>query len=113
MPTTNAVKTDLAQYIGTDHRFVCTEKDGVVLTGMALSFMLKRRPTDDDSAAVLTLIDAAITISGAVATVAVADTDTDGIAAGVYFWELKRMDPGGETVLGHGTFRLIRGVHHT
>lgn len=111
----HAVQTHLMQFIGVDHQYVCTEADGTAMTGWTLSFMIKKRATDADAAALKTLTTAggAIGISGAVATVSVADTDTDSLDAGVYAWELKRTDTGAETVLGYGQFRLIRGVHHT
>lgn len=110
----NATQTHLTQFIGVDHQYVCTEADATEMTGWALSFMLKQRATDGDAAALVTLTTpTAISISGAVATVNVADTDTDGLDPGVYAWELKRMDAGAETVLGYGRFRLVRGVHHT
>jgi hypothetical protein len=112
--TLNAVETSLIQFIGDDHQFVCTESAGTALTGFALSFTIKRRPSDLDAAALLTLTTpTAITISGAVATINVADSDTDGLAEGTYHWELKRTDASAETVLGYGAYRLVRGLHRT
>jgi hypothetical protein len=110
-----AVQTHLSQFIGVDHQYVMTEADGTVLTGFALSFMIKRRASDLDADALVTLTTSggAISISGAAATVSVADTDTDSLSAGSYAWELKRTDAGAETVLGYGQLRLMRGVHHT
>ena len=110
----NAPQTALTQFVGVDHQYVCTESSATPMTGWALSFRVKRNASDPDGDAVVTLTTpTAITISGAVATVKVADTDTDHVAAGPYVWELKRTDPGAETVLGYGAFRLVRGVHHT
>ena len=105
----NAPQTSLTQFIGTDHQFVCTESSATVMTGWALSFRLKRHASDVDGDALLTLnTPTAVSISGAVATVNVADTDTDNIAAGSYAWELKRTDNGSETVLGYGAYRYRR-----
>lgn len=110
----NAIQTHFSQLIGVDQDYVFTEVDGDDMTGRSMSFMLKRRPTDDDADALLTLTTGtgAITIAGDVVTVHVTDEDTDEIDPGTAFWELKRMDGGAETVTGYGQFRLIRGVHH-
>ena len=39
--------------------------------------------------------------------VAIADTDTEALTGGRYVCALKRMDPGLEAVLGHGTVELL------
>lgn len=111
----NAVRTDLMQFIGVDHQYVCTETDATAMTGWSLSFMIKSRASDldPDAKVTLTTTGGAIVISGEVATISVADTDTDSLTIGTYAWELKRMDAGSEAVLGYGRFSLLRGVHHT
>jgi len=105
----NAVETNIRQFIGVDHEYVFTEADGNLLTGFTLSFMVKADKEDDDAAAIITITS--ITIAGAVATIQIADTDTADFDPDTYYWELKRMDPGAETILGFGEFVLIRGVH--
>ncbi len=45
--------------------------------------------------------------------VTIDDTDTDGLAAGTKWHELKRTDGSLETVLAHGTFYLHQPVHLT
>ena len=37
----------------------------------------------------------------------IADTDTDNIAPGAYFWDVWRTDAGYERLLGSGTFNII------
>jgi len=114
MATINAIETPLELFIGTDHRFVCTETAGTDMTGWALSFMIKRKLSDLDAAAVVPLTTPSnITISTSVATVTMADTNTDTLSAGVYRWELKRTDAGAETVVGYGPLALLRSVHRT
>lgn len=111
----NAVKTPLAQFIGVDHQYVCTEANATDMTGWSLSFMIKSRASDADGSALVTLTTGGggIGISTTTATVSVADTDTDNLPAGLYHWELKRTDSGSEAVVGYGPFSLMRGVHHT
>lgn len=38
--------------------------------------------------------------------VSIADTDTDNIAPGTYFWDVWRTDAGLERCLGYGAFRI-------
>lgn len=87
------------------------------ITGWALSYRWKRSLDDADADAVLTKTTAdGITITngaGGLCEIAIADTDTDAIAAGPYFHELKRTDAGSETILTTGTVYLRRSVHRS
>lgn len=122
-------ETRLSYVLGTDHQFVCevlddAETAAVNCSAFAMSFMLKRELGDADADALLTkTTSSGIAVSGSfnadpavntqVATVTIADTDTDAIAPGLCRWELKRTDAGYETQLGYGTIQLVRGVHRT
>ena len=124
-----AKDTPATLYLGADHTYPFTilnkaETLAVDITGWALSWMVKRRTSDADAAAVLTkttgsgiviagTFNSVITTNTQVATVTVLDTDTDAIAAGLYHYELKRTDAGFETPLAFGTLTLKRGVHRT
>jgi hypothetical protein len=115
-------------FIGTDFRYVHTTYTAartaiVDTTAWALSFVIKRRPTDSDMDAVFekTTSNGGVVVSGTfnpdpgtntqVATVTIADTDTDGVLPGSYHWEMKRTDPGFETILSYGTVELKRSLH--
>jgi hypothetical protein len=114
-------------FVGEDKSLVFTifKADGVTpqdVSGWTLSWRLKRLKSDADSAALLTkTTSSGIAISGAynvdptlntqVVTVTVADTDTDPIAPGTAYHELKRTNDASETVLAFGAVRLLRGVH--
>lgn len=100
-----------------------TETTAIDITGWALSWMVKRAAADPDGAAILTkTTSAGIVISGVfnaapatntqVATVTVADTDTEPLSPGPYVYELKRTDAGAETTLAYGTLTLLQRVHH-
>jgi hypothetical protein len=94
------------------------------VTGYALSWMLKTKATDADASAILTKTSVGsppISIQGifhvdpALNTqevwVPIADTDTTTPKSGVYHIELKRTDPGAETVLSAGLARLLESGH--
>lgn len=86
------------------------------ITGWSLSWQLKADVTD--VAALLTKTTGGNGIvltapTSGVCTVTIADNDTDALAPGSYVHELKRTDPGSETVLCHGQFVLRRGVHQS
>lgn len=119
-------------YLGTDFGFpfLVLNKDETVsldITAWSLSFMWKIDRADADIAALVTKTTAlgGIAIAGAFdaspdplinlqrATVSILDTDTDALTPRVVYWELKRTDPGVETVLADGTQELRRGVHRT
>lgn len=122
-----AKKTPAHLFLGEDHQFVFTilndaETAVVDISGWNISWMVKRRKTDLDAAALLTkTVGAGIVISGIfnaapavntqVATVTVADTDTTSITEGLVYYELKRTDNNSETVLAYGTLELLRAVH--
>lgn len=124
-----AKETADSAFIGTDFQRVFTilneaEDQAIDISGWSLSWMLKKKLSLADSAATVTKTNGSgITISGTYnvsttlntqrATVTVADTDTDSATAGVYYYELKRMDAGVETVLSYGEFELVRGVHRS
>ena len=89
------------------------------ITGWGLSFMIKKKLTDLDAAALLTKVPS---ISGVFnsnpaintqkASVAIADDDfLDAQNETVGYWELKRTNPGAETRLAYGSMRLVRTVH--
>jgi hypothetical protein len=93
------------------------------MTGWSLSWMLKRSPYHADSEALLTkTTPTGIVITGTFhatpaqnqqrATVTIADTDTENLPAGAWPYELKRTDPGAETILAYGLVELVRSVHH-
>jgi hypothetical protein len=85
------------------------------ITGWALSYTWKRAKTDADADAVLTKTTSnGITLTtptDGVCTIAIADTDTDGLVARTYWHELKRTDAGSETVLTTGTVELQQAAH--
>lgn len=106
-----AVETNLRQFIGVDHEYVMTETEGELLDGQALSFMVKRRLSDADAEALVTVTGGAIAIAGAVVTVTVSAAQTVALSAGQYYWEIKRTNTGAKNVMGFGAFTLKRGVH--
>jgi len=114
--------------IGTDHRLeypIASKATGlpIDITGWVLSWMAKRRQSDLDAAAVLTKTTAGggITITGVfnadpalnaqVARVTIADDDTAALEPYLYVCELKRIDPGFETILSSGMLNLDYAVH--
>jgi hypothetical protein len=46
-----------------------------------------------------------------VATVIIADTDTDDLPTGNYYYEVKRTDAGLESIIVQGTVPLERALH--
>lgn len=106
------------------HILNAAESAAINIAAFALSFRLKRYPTDLDSASLVhKTLSSGITISGAFnadkalnaqrATVSIAAADTSALAAGWTVWELKRTNPGFEEVLAYGSVELVRGVHMT
>lgn len=125
-----AEETKVSLYIGTDFDYAFhilneAKTQAIDITGWTLSWMLKRKATDEDVDALLvkTTTAGGVVIAGAFnatpglnlqrATVTVQDTDTDALAAASCRFELKRMDAGVETVLADGPLTLKRSVHHT
>lgn len=109
-------------------QFSITNVAGTVainLTGMNLSFMLKKLLTQPDSAVLIpekTVLNNGIVVSGTynatpslnaqIATVLLHASDTLNLKPGDVFYELKCMDfP--ETVFSNGTATLQQGVHRT
>lgn len=104
----------------TDDPWVVYQKDGSTpqnITGWSISWMLKRKPTDADAAALITkTVGSGITVLSAAQgeiSVAIADTDTDGLRANIYRHELKRTDAGFETILAFGSCQLKQSVHRS
>jgi hypothetical protein len=85
------------------------------ITGWTLSWLVKRKASDLDAAALITKTTtsgiALTTPASGLCTITVADTDTDSIPAGTYHHELKRMDSGFESVLIQGRVVLRGAVH--
>ena len=123
-----AKETADSAFIGTDFQRTIAvlneaEDAAIDISGWSLSWMLKRKLSNADSAALVTKSTTAggVGVTGVYnaapgtntqrATVTVADTDTDTLTAGTCYWELKRMDAGLECVLAYGEFELVRGVH--
>jgi hypothetical protein len=124
------IESALEYDIGTDQAYDVTvytsEAKTTVreITGWALSFFVKRKATDADNVALVTKTSGSgIAISGSfnaspasntqIATVTIADTDTDSLNAGVYRWELKRTDAGSEARVAYGTISFNQTVHRT
>lgn len=107
-------------FIGEDKTLPVTiyQADGTTaqnVTGWTISFLVKKNQTDADLSAKVTkttVSGIALTtpLSGLV-TITVADTDTDAIAPGSYWYEIKRTDAGFETVLTQGACWLRQAVH--
>lgn len=115
-------------FIGTDFQRIYhvlneDEDEAIDISGWALSWMLKRKLTmlDADASVTKSTATTGVSIGGLYnatpgsnlqrATVTILDTDTDALAAGIYYYELKRTDAGLETVLAYGEMELLRGVH--
>lgn len=120
-----AKETDQTLWIGTDFQFVFhikneAETAAVDITGWTLSWKVKRSVSHADSE---TVLSKTATVSGTFnsdpavntqrATVTIDDTDTDGLTAKTYRYELKRTDAGQETVLAYGALELKQPVHRT
>lgn len=122
-----AKQTNTRLFLGEDKALEFTiyndaETAIVNITGWSLSFMIKRYKSDADGAALLTkTTGSGIVISGTynsipatntqIATVTILDTETTGLAEGLAYYELKRMDANFETVLAYGTLQLPKAVH--
>jgi hypothetical protein len=124
------IKSQLQYDRGTDQAYdvtVYTSEDKTTvreITGWAMSFLIKRKQNDVDASALITkTTSAGIAIGGSFdatpedntqkATVTIADTDTDDIYPGVYYWELKRTDAGSEARVAYGTISLNQTLHRT
>lgn len=100
------------------------EQQMVDVSGMALSFMLKKTLGQPDSLALLTkTLATGLSVTGTFDTnpvintqrveVRITATETKIFGPRVAAFELKRMDPGFETPLSYGPATLSRGVHRT
>ncbi len=93
------------------------------VAGYNLSWMLKLRKTDPDANALITKVSPAVIVTGVFNSnpalntqevhVPVADTDTVGLKTGPRVIELKRTDPGLETVLSDGVANLLPSAHQS
>jgi hypothetical protein len=73
------------------------------VTGWALKFALADRL--GTTVLITKTVGSGITITSSTTVEVILDeADTDGIPAGLYFWDLQRTDPGEETNLANGTF---------
>jgi len=109
---------------GTDHEFPVTvlnaaQTAAIDITTFALSFVMRR--TKSGPILLTKTTPTGISIGGTynadpdvntqVATVIIADTDTDDLAVGNYYYEVKRTDAGFESVIVQGTVPLERSLH--
>jgi hypothetical protein len=86
------------------------------VTSFTLEFLLRRDDQDANAHIVKKITGSGITISGTYnsapavntqkVTVALEDTDTDGVAPGTYRYTLNRTDSGSEDVLAFGSLPL-------
>lgn len=126
MAENSPITSDHDWFIGEDRLFSfgpVLDDAGVPINidGWALSWMLKRRLSDLDAAAILTKVpvitgtySATVASNTQRAVVTILDTDTDPLTARTdYRHELKRTTAGAEGVLAYGTAVLKRGVHRT
>lgn len=117
--------TAIEYFLGKDKRYafhIYTDEHQTTsqdVTGIATNFMVKRRLSDAD-------VDAIMSLGGSVSGtfsatpsanlqrvyVLVEDTNTDTeIPPGVYYWELIRTDAAAEVVLAFGPFTAKQAVH--
>jgi len=125
MTFAGVIETHLEYFLGTDRNYMFTvyTSDAKTtirdVTGYTTEFMVKRRKTDADSSALLTLsgtvsgtFNASPSVNTQVITVTLVDTATDTeIVEGLAHWELKRTDAGAEAPLAFGTITFKRAVH--
>lgn len=101
-----AVKTKVSYFLGEDVTVRVTVT-ATNITGWLLAFSVA---TGYGATPLFTkTVGGGITITDGptgVFDVAIADTDTDGLASGGYVWEAKRIDAGQETVLAYGQLEL-------
>lgn len=116
----------LSYDLGTDHKWDfpvlnAAETEAVNVSGWAFSFRIKRSVEDADANALYLVTSPAITIEGVYnpdpalntqqVVVPIADTDSDTWDRGAARWELKRIDPGFESIIRRGPMHLYRTVH--
>lgn len=88
-------------------RFTVLDDDGVAvdITGWAVEWVVRKHKGDQGTALLSKTAGSGIiltTPASGILTVAVADTDTDGIPAGTYYYTLWRTDAGVEVELAFG-----------
>ncbi len=97
------IKTTDYWFKGEDKVFQFTIQDSagaaVDITGWTLSWAIA---TARGTAPALTVAGAITDAANGVCTVTIADTDTDGLTAQTYEYDLKRTDAGSEAILAHG-----------
>ena len=119
-----AKRTNLQLFLSTDQDLAftilnATGSVAVDIAGWSFSWMAKYGVEDQDNEALIT--NTAATVSGTfnadpdvntqIATVSLADTDTESVVPGEFVWELKRTTDGFETILAYGRLSLLRAVH--
>jgi len=98
------------------------ETAAVDVSSWALSWMLKKSKSHLDADAKITKTTVSgITVAGTfnsdptintqVVRVAILDTNTETLASGSYFHELKRTNADNEAILSYGAFTLTKAVH--
>lgn len=124
------IETALSYDLGTDQDYDFTIYTSAAqatvrdTTGWACSFIVKRKPTDTDLQALVTKTTGSGIVTSGVfnavpatntqkSTVSILDTNTDGLSAGTYHWELKRTDPGSEARIGFGVIVFNQTLHRT
>ena len=92
-------------YQGADKTFVHTQGGGTNISGWTLSAVVRRHKEDKETAP-LTVAGSISDAGNGVSDIVFADTDTDNLAPGVYYWAYWRTDAGAENVLTEGTFTI-------
>jgi len=83
-----------------------------ISTWTNISFTVRKAKTDS-TAKITKTVGSGITITdttNGVVQVALADTDTENLTAGIHYWDIKRMDPGSEVVLAYGPINIEQGI---
>lgn len=125
MPAVANITQDDGWYKGTDKklRYSIFSDDAQTtpldVSTFALSWQLSSKPgqaptltkTLGSGITVTGVFNASPSLNTQVVEVAIADTDTDALAATTWWHELKRTDAGLEEVLAHGYARLLQPVH--
>jgi len=97
------------------------EDTAIDATAFTLSWMVKKRKSDPDADAAVTITTFTIegvfnpdrSVNTQVVVVTVEDTHTANVPAGIYHHELKRTNPGFPVVLSYGQFTLRHAVHQS
>jgi hypothetical protein len=113
----NIEKTD-NWFLGEDKSFPITiyQSDGSTpqdISGWSLIYVLRRAPASADPALISKTTSDGIVLTtplSGLCTVSIADTDTEDLAEGKYYYSLKRTDAGQETILTYGYAYLRRAT---